>query len=121
MGSPSAKTKSSEEQRFQRSALIINAVSSNVSLAIKCALLAFIAFEITVVLAAFAGKFTHADIVLKGLENINFQQLASGVLGMGGMGWGVAERRLRKRSLKGKDTELAKLTEDLTRMLESRR
>lgn len=115
MGNPIATPQVIEEHRLQKSALLISAISTNISLLIKCSLLGWIAFETAVVLIAFAGKSTHAELAVSLLGSLTFGRVGAGAVGLGGITWGIAERRLRKRAQTTADDRIKKLEAEINR------
>ena len=69
------------------------------SAAIKWGALAYIAFQIKEIMVALAGHFTFVSIFSSIAANISINQWVAYVLAGGGTGYGLAQRRLRKRKV----------------------
>lgn len=96
-----ANKKSAEE--IQASTIrfleIVRSVTSVVRWAITFGVLAFGIHEAASVLTAWSGKSTTADVLVRFIADLKANQWFAILFGFGGTAYGLAERRLRKKTV----------------------
>jgi hypothetical protein len=94
-------SRSNEEIRLARTRTIkVNDMIGRIaSAAIKWGALCFIARQLMLSITALAGQATFVSVFAKIAANVSFNQWAAYVLGGGGLSYGWAQRRLRKRKV----------------------
>jgi hypothetical protein len=87
-------------QRYELEALRIQQWAKLLALAIRFGVLGFIVYCAGDALKALAGQTTVAQIAVKMLANQGFSSALAWLFGIGGIGYGYRERRLRHRDTK---------------------
>lgn len=87
-------------QRFELEALRIQQRARLLALAIRFGVVGFIFYCAGDAVKALAGQTTVAEFFVKLLANQGFSNTLAWILGVGGIGYGYRERRLRHRDTK---------------------
>jgi len=88
-----------EERKYLLQVRIIDLVGTVIMYGIKYGSFLLAIYMITDAAKAFAGKTSVADLALRVLADIKAPQWVAYALGLGGVGWGWNERRLRHRTV----------------------
>ena len=118
-----AKTKAAKlsaaalNYKTKRLVVTVDAVTRVVCAIIDCAKLVLPFVFLYYCVRELAGKSTQMDMVVKAVTDLKADQAFAYLFGIGGVGWGIAERKFRKR----KTAALASRAAKAEKMLDSKR
>lgn len=96
---------------------VVDLASVNLGRVIRWGAVVWVAKYGYLSIAVLAGKTTAANVLIQFLANFKIQMAVSWGAAAGGLGWGLVERRLRKRTIR----RLAPRIKQLERVIDSAR
>lgn len=106
-----------DDRRFRLISQAINGLIGIAGTIVVAGCVVWVAYYVRDVLVAFAGKHTDASLAFRFLANLQADRWFAYLFGVFGAGYGIAERRLKRRTIR----RLTARTEELELRLDPNR